>query len=85
MLKMSKEIGRVENVPMTVEDLIKELQNFDPKAIVKIHTVANNADVEFGKGYIITNRRLDCVTHHSFEGDMPYVEDECWLSTEGII
>lgn len=85
MLRFDKELGRTINVPMTVEDLINELHNFNPKAIVKIHTVACNDDAIFGKGYIMTNRKLDCATHHSFEGDMPYVEDECWLSTEGII
>ena len=86
MLKKKEDGNGWYDAPLTVEDLIKELQNYNPKAIVKLHmssynfeTGKNNAT---GDGYVLSNEDASGVTAHSFEGKMEFKKDEVWIYTD---
>lgn len=83
MLK-KKENGSWYDAPITVQELINELKEYNPNALVKIHMTATN-DENTDDKYIIVNRVASGVTGHTFEGESKWNDDEVWIYSKGLI
>lgn len=89
MLKKKEDGNGWYDAQITVEELIKELQNYNPKAKVKMHIASYNLELgenkRTGAQYVLSNEEVSGVTSHSFEGNMEYKEDEVWIYSKGLI
>lgn len=89
MIKRQENGNGWYDAPMTVEELIKELQNYNPKAIVKMHMSSYNFEVGENRAtetkYILSNEVASGVTGFPFEKNKEYNENEVWIYSKGLI